>query len=160
MKILVFSDSHSFLRFMRECLDLHRPDHVIHLGDHFDDAQAIAEFYPHIQFHMVPGNCDRFRCRGDEPQILCYDIGGVRFYMTHGHLHFVKSGEERLLAQAREYGSDAVLYGHTHQAICYQTEEGMWVLNPGTCGSYGGSVGLIEVVNKEITSCRIWRQEA
>jgi hypothetical protein len=35
----------------------------------------------------------------------------------------------------------------------------MWVLNPGACGSFGGSVGLIETENNKIISCRVLRQE-
>ena len=160
MKILILSDSHSALRFMRYCIDLHRPDVIVHLGDHYDDAQALQEDYPHIRFHMVPGNCDRFRCRPDLPLLLCYDIGGVRFYMTHGHIQSVKSGDYRLIAEARAFDAKIALYGHTHTPVCFQTESGMWVMNPGTCGTFGGSVGIVEIEDKKITSCRIWRQEA
>ena len=159
LKILVLSDSHSSLRFMRECVEFHCPDHVIHLGDHYDDAQAMSELYPHLRFHMVPGNCDCFRCLGNEPLVLSYDIGGVRFFMSHGHLQSVKMGDAGFVAQARSFGALVALYGHTHRATCYQTDDGIWVMNPGTCGSYGGSVGLIEIQNNKITSCRIWRQE-
>jgi predicted phosphodiesterase len=31
-------------------------------------------------------------------------------------------------------GVDAVLFGHTHQALVYQTSTGMWMVNPGTVG--------------------------
>ena len=43
MKILVLSDSHSSLRFMRLALQKIRPDAFIHLGDYYQDAQAMAE---------------------------------------------------------------------------------------------------------------------
>ena len=43
MKILVLSDSHAGLSFMRQCINRVKPDHVIHLGDHFDDAKAMAD---------------------------------------------------------------------------------------------------------------------
>ena len=79
--------------------------------------------------------------------------------MTHGHLQSVKSGDFRLVSQAHEYEAKIALYGHTHSPVCYQTEKGMWVMNPGSCRSYGGSVGLICIENKEISSCRILRQE-
>lgn len=158
MKILVLSDSHASLSFMRLCLKLVQPDQVIHLGDHYEDGTALAEENPHICFHQVPGNCDRFRCPPGLPEILCYDIGGVRFYMTHGHKHNVKYDIGRLLADAHSCGAQAVLYGHTHQAQCDQTDDGMWVLNPGSCGSYGGSVGVIRVEDKRITACHILRQ--
>ncbi len=159
MKILVLSDSHAALQFMRLCIEKINPDQVVHLGDHYDDGQAMAEQYPNIRFHQVPGNCDRYRCDPHQPEILCYDIAGVRTYMTHGHKHFVKSGDYRLVAEARLADAKLILYGHTHQAACYRTEDGIWVLNPGTCGSFGGSVGLVEVENKEISSCRVLRQE-
>lgn len=155
MKILVFSDSHSSLRFMRNCIDRIKPDTVIHLGDHYDDAQTIAEEYPYIRFHLLPGNCDRYRCPMNTPQFLCYEIGGVRMYMTHGHLHGVKSDLYRLLADARKYEAKAVLFGHTHQAVCRQEEDGLWVINPGSCGYGGGTAAVMEICEKEISACRI-----
>ena len=158
MKILVLSDSHSALRFMRDAIRIIKPDAVIHLGDYYDDAQALREENPHIVFHTVPGNCDRYRCAPDVPQTLCYCIGGVKLYMTHGHLHGVKSGIYRLLLDARRQKAQAALYGHTHEADCHLEEDGLWVLNPGSCGHAGGSVGILETDNNTITACRVLRQ--
>jgi len=31
----------------------------------------------------------------------------------------------------------------------------LWLLNPGSCGSYSGSVGLIETKDGQITDCKI-----
>ena len=62
MTILVLSDSHSSLRFMRQCADTIRPDVLVHLGDYFDDAVVLKEEYPQILVYQVPGNCDRYRC--------------------------------------------------------------------------------------------------
>ena len=62
MKILVLSDSHSSLSYMRRCIEAVKPDIMIHLGDYYDDAEAIAEEYAHIPMVQVPGNCDRYRC--------------------------------------------------------------------------------------------------
>lgn len=153
MKILVLSDSHASLRFMRQAIGTIRPDAVIHLGDYYDDAQALAEEYPYIPFHQVPGNCDHYRCPTTVHPVLCYDVGGVRLYMTHGHLHQVKLTLVRLLADARKMGAQAVLYGHTHCGDCHQEDDGLWVLNPGSCGSDGGSVGLIRAENGKIMQC-------
>ena len=155
MNILVLSDSHVGLAFMRHCIRQVKPDCVIHLGDHYDDARALAEENPHLIFHQVPGNCDRYRCPVDAPMILCYPIGGVKLYMTHGHLHHVKMGLWSLLADARKAGAQAVLYGHTHRADCHQEEDGLWVLNPGSCGSFSGSAGVIEIECGQIKSCRL-----
>lgn len=159
MKILVLSDSHSAMRFMRQAMQAVKPDAVIHLGDYYDDGQTLREEYPHIVFHTVPGNCDQFRCPPNVAQTLCYCIGGVKLYMTHGHLHGVKSGPYRLTKDARAQNAQAALYGHTHQSDCHQEEDGLWVLNPGSCGHAGGSVGIIETKDNIISSCQILRQE-
>lgn len=158
MTILVFSDSHSALSFMRRCMDKFSPQAVIHLGDHYDDADALRQDYSHIPFHMVPGNCDRYRCPLGAREMLCYPVGGVMLFMTHGHNHHVKSGIGALLADARRYRAQAALYGHTHQADCHLEDDGLWVLNPGTCGHFGGSAGLIETDGEKITACRIITQ--
>ena len=118
----------------------------------------MAEENPHILFHMVPGNCDRYRCDSCLPEILCYSIGGAKMFMTHGHKHWVKTDIFRLLADARANGADAVLFGHTHSPLCYQEPDGLWVVNPGSCGSYGGSAGLVETDGEKISACRILRQ--
>lgn len=159
MKILVLSDSHSTLSFMRRCIDTVKPETVIHLGDHYDDAEAMAEEYPHIRFYQVPGNCDRYRVRPGTAEILIPRIGGVDLYMTHGHKHSVKSYLGALLRDARKAGVQIVLYGHTHVPDCHQEEDGLWVLNPGSCGYFGGSAGLLEVKDGSILNCRLLKEE-
>ncbi len=158
MKILVLSDSHSGLSFMRRCVAAVKPNAIIHLGDYFDDGQAIARENPHIRAYQVPGNCDRFRCLGREPEVMQPSIGGVKFFLTHGHLHMVKSTYGRVISDARAAGAGCVLFGHTHESYCEQLEDGLWVMNPGSCGSFGGSCGLIQLENEKITACRVLRQ--
>lgn len=157
MKILVLSDSHSALSFMRKCVDILRPDAVIHLGDYYDDGQAIREEYPDLPFYQVAGNCDKYRTRGHVPEILIDKVFGVEIYMTHGHLQHVKLSTTLLTNLARQCKCDAVVYGHTHVTDCRLEEDGLWVLNPGSCGYNGGSAGLIRVNDNKITSCRIIR---
>ena len=159
MKVLVLSDSHSSLRFMRRCMEILKPDQVIHLGDHYDDGQTLAETYPNILLHQVPGNCDRYRCPLNAQEILCYPVGGVRLYMTHGHRHMVKQGIGLLLKDARQAGAKAALYGHTHAADCHREPDGLWVLNPGSAGSMGGSAGLMEICEGQITRCCILKEK-
>lgn len=155
MKILVFSDSHSALSFMRRCVDAVKPDVIIHLGDHYDDGEVIREEYPHIPLYQVPGNCDKYRVPPYVPEILIERIFGVDLYMTHGHKHQVKMILGPLLRDARVSRCAAALYGHTHIADCHQEADGLWVLNPGSCGYYGGTAGIMEVKDKKIISCRI-----
>ena len=153
MKILVLSDSHSSLRFMRRCIDILKPDTVVHLGDYYDDSETMEEEYPHLVFHRVPGNCDQHRCSPFTARILNYPVGGVRLYMTHGHKHNVKYSIDLLLADARKGKAQAVLYGHTHIPDCHKEPDGLWVLNPGSCGHACGTAGIIETDGHTITDC-------
>jgi len=158
MKILVLSDSHAGLSFMRRCVAVVKPDAIVHLGDYYDDGCVLAEENPGLVIHQVPGNCDRYRCPENSHEVLCYDLDGVRCYMTHGHKHQVKLGIGGLLADARRWEAKAVLYGHTHKADCHKEPDGLWVLNPGSCGSWGGTVAVMETGNGEIIGCRILSQ--
>ena len=159
MRVLVVSDSHSGLSYMRAWAKLLRPHVIVHLGDYFDDGQVLAGDFPGSRVIQVPGNCDRWRMVSQEPEIRVVNLEGVSVYLTHGHRHGVKTGPGGLVAQARQAGADVALFGHTHQAVCWQTEEGMWVMNPGSCGSYGGSVGLLEVEQASVKLCRVLRLE-
>ena len=159
MKILVLSDSHSTLSFMRRCIDSVKPDLILHLGDHFGDGEAMMEEYPHIPLFQVPGNCDLYRVHPNTPEILIPRIGGVDIYMTHGHRHGVKMYLGALLQDARKAKAKAVLYGHTHVPDCHQEKDGLWVLNPGSCGYYGGSAGLLEIKDGSIHTCRLLEEK-
>lgn len=145
MKILVFSDSHASLRFMRLCMEKVKPQVMIHLGDYYDDGQTIAEEFPAVTVYQVPGNCDKYRAPIGAPEILAQQIGGAKLYLTHGHHHHVKMTRFSLVRDARATGAAAVLYGHTHEADCHREPDGLWVLNPGSCGYGGGKAGIMEV---------------
>ncbi len=157
MRILVLSDSHAGKSFMRLAIQLVRPHAVVHLGDYYRDAEDMMEENPHIPFYCVPGNCDLHRSFDPGPEIRIEKVCGVLLYMTHGHRHNVKLTRHRLIADAMASGAQAALYGHTHEPDCYP-EGDMWVLNPGTCGIYGGTVGLIEVGDGQILSCQVLDQ--
>ena len=144
---------------MRRCIDATKPDAVIHLGDYYDDGCAMAEEYPHITFYQVPGNCDAHRGFIPDPETRVETLGGVRILFTHGHRHHVKQTLIRLLADARISRVAVVLFGHTHSAYCQQEEDGLWVLNPGSCGYFGGSAGLLEVHSGKILQGRLLRDE-
>ena len=157
LKILVFSDSHSVLRFMRRCIDMTQPDVVLHLGDFVRDADAIASEYPNLRFFQVAGNCDRGRVPPDFPEILVEKLGGAKIYMTHGHMQGVKLFLDKLILDGQRCGADVILYGHTHEPDCRKLPEGQWIMNPGSAGNYGGTAGIILLDGKDIV-CRIIRQ--
>lgn len=159
MRVLVFSDSHSGLSYMHRCCEALSPDVIIHLGDHYDDGETLRDAFPKANVWLLPGNCDCFRAPAFAQEILTGVIGGVSFFMTHGHRHGVKSTLLSLLRDARAAGAQVVLYGHTHQAYLNREEEdGLLVMNPGSCGYYGGSAGLIEIDNGKVTRFRLIRE--
>ena len=142
---------------MRRCIEVCKPDAIVHLGDYYDDGVQMQEEYPRIPVHQVMGNCDKYRAPVSAREILNYDVCGISLYMTHGHRHYVKSSLGVLLADARAAKAQAVLFGHTHQAVCYR-EDDLWILNPGACGSWGGTAGIIESDGGKITACYLIQQ--
>jgi putative phosphoesterase len=157
LRLLVLSDSHSGLSFMRRAVSCTKPDAIVHLGDYVADAQCLREEHPGISFYQVAGNCDRYHSMHPAPEILTVKLGGVIFYLTHGHLHGVKMYTDSLERAARDSGAQIVLYGHTHRPDC-RLERGLYILNPGTCCSSNGSVGLVEIRDGKITDCRVLGQ--
>ena len=67
---------------------------------------------------------------------------------THGHTLSVKYGTQRLIELARQNKCDIALYGHTHTSqILY--EEGLYVVNPGSCSSPRDSRASYAVIDIE-----------
>ena len=108
--------------------------------------------------YQVAGNCDRYCAPQYACELLVCSVGGVKIFMTHGHRYGVKAGDEALLAAAREQGAQIVLYGHTHRAVCRRETDGIWVMNPGSCGYSDAVAGLIRIDGGRITACHLLRQ--
>ena len=81
-------------------------------------------------------------------------IGGVRFFLTHGHQHHVKSTLFSLLRDARTNGAQVVLYGHTHIQDLHREADGLLVMNPGAAG-FAGEAGLLEIEKGVVTRSRL-----
>lgn len=149
MKILVFSDSHGSMGKMVEAMELERPHHTFFLGDHYRDGQELSSLYPDIPMDLVRGNCDW----GKAPDLRVVELEGVRFLLTHGHLHYVKSGLDKLIQEGVNRQVDVICFGHTHLAKV-EYRQGIYLMNPGTAGGFraresygvihaqGGSVNL------------------
>ena len=45
---------------MYDAIERLRPDAVIHLGDHLEDAESMESVFSGVDFYHVPGNCDFF----------------------------------------------------------------------------------------------------
>ena len=148
MKIGVLSDSHSRHSALRGLIALGPIDMLFHLGDHCSDLSE--EAVGKIPFYRVRGNCD---FSGSIPYFLTLDLGGRRFFLTHGHLLGVKTGVGRLICKAKEIGADAVLFGHTHMPM-QENEQGILLLNPGSVGLPRGgrpaSAAILHIENGQI----------
>ncbi len=129
MKILVLSDSHGCMDYMYCAVESEQPDQILHLGDHAQDARMLQAAFPQIPVLGVRGNCD---WQDAETEIRVTVFGGIRIYMTHGHLFGVKQTPYRAILAAEEADAAVLLYGHTHQAACF-CEGALTVLNPGSC---------------------------
>lgn len=143
MKIVVFSDSHGNVQSMVDIALLEQPDHIIHLGDHVRDADALAEQIPNCFVTRVAGNCDHMvMCS----QHLIREFGGLRFFITHGHEYGVKTSLLRLAYAAMEAEADFALFGHTHRAMA-ECRDNFVFFNPGTCNASSGTYGMITITN-------------
>lgn len=130
MKILVMSDSHGKEGYVYDIMKNNTDaDVVIHLGDGEDDlGLSIAELpaFQNKRILQVRGNCDP----AGLPEGRFENIGGFRFYLTHGHRHQVKYGKFQLLADARKMERDVALFGHTHTQF-FEEYDGVRLFNPG-----------------------------
>lgn len=118
-------------------------DFYIHCGDGGEELedmrQMIMQRDPHAAICVVKGNCDFF---SDAPLFAVLNMGGVRVFVTHGHMQRVKSGLMNLGYAAEERGCDIALYGHTHEAAMENGRALM--INPGA--ALDGRMCLLEIV--------------
>jgi len=148
MKWLVLSDSHGNLEPMKKAVEREKPDRVLHLGDVSRDAERLQALYPSIPVEMVRGNCDGWY--GDAPEELELSFRGRKVWMCHGHAYHVKLGPGALTAQARSKEAAVVLFGHTHEPLCFR-EGPMWIMNPGTASGFPrATYGVIEERDGEL----------
>ncbi|WP_373164580.1 metallophosphoesterase [Agathobaculum sp. Marseille-P7918] len=160
MKILIFTDSHSYNVSMACAVEREAPDMVLHLGDHTDDARELQSVFPRLTVCAVRGNNDYFDREVPEHAVVTPD--GVRIFLTHGHQEQVYVREGKLVAQlAREEGCGLAFFGHTHRMYLKRVN-GVLVCNPGSISlprggpaSYGrltvenGQPRLLELVNED-----------
>ena len=126
-----------------------RPDALVHLGDHANDARALAEEYPLPSLVTEKGNCD---LATDAPEQARMNWDGTVIFAVHGHRYHVKNGLLSLRYAALEQGAHIGLFGHTHCPYC-EYRDGLWLLNPGACGGVRPTCGVITIINHKV-SCQ------
>ena len=125
MLLIVFSDNHRD-RISVEWIKNENPnaDRIISLGD--------SEMKEHELSSMgIIGVKGNYPFEPDFPYELVFEFDDWRFWFTHGHKFFVKSGLRTLLESAQSRRCDVVVFGHTHQAHVTR-EEGIIFINPGS----------------------------
>jgi putative phosphoesterase len=133
MRALVISDTHGDINRALTAHALSEPvDVIIHLGDGCADADLLCDALG-VPVITVAGNCDL--C-AHAPRERVWECEGKRILLTHGDAYTVKSDLIRLRQRAEEIGVDAVLFGHTHQAVL-ENQSGLLLVNPGTLSNYG-----------------------
>jgi putative phosphoesterase len=150
MRVLVISDTHgntdrAFAAFSQSQLI----DMIIHLGDGCADAELLRDALD-VPVINVAGNCDH---GSNVPREYIWECEGRRFLLTHGDAYQVKSGLARLRQRAGDVRADAVLFGHTHQAVS-EDAAGLLLINPGTLSnaSHYRSYAVLVIEPDGITS--------
>jgi putative phosphoesterase len=151
MKILILSDSHGEQKYMEQAVLQEHPDCIFHLGDRSRDADTLRQTFPNVPMLSVVGNCD---FAPTEDSVLVSDLGGVRFFITHGHLHGVKTNLLRLGYAAQEQLAQVAVYGHTHVAD-YRQVGNLHFINPGAAGGAKPSYAVAEIFGQENITFRI-----
>ncbi len=146
MYILVISDTHGRVSEIEKAIEAH-PEikHIFFLGDCVRDMEDIPLVYTDKIYHIVEGNCDGYTEYKSSDVVELY---GKRIFFTHGHNFGVKSGPEKLYAEAERQNADLVLYGHTHAAIT-EYADGRHFVNPGSL--YSGASGFRSYAIVDIT---------
>jgi len=147
LKILVISDTHYMTSFAVSLIERLSPDYTLHLGDMCDDCRKLENIFPRKLIVSVKGNNDFFD--KDYPLERCFELGGKKIFMCHGHKYNVKSSLLPLSYKGREMEADIVLYGHTHSAHLEEID-GTLIMNPGSTAT--GSYGIIEINDGKINA--------
>ena len=145
-KILVISDTHKNISNAIDAALKEKPDYILHLGDHADDADELKYIFNNADIFNVCGNCD-WASFTNAPVECMIDIEGIKILMCHGHTYNVKGGAGAYLAHAREKSADIALFGHTHKPMLDNLGD-IILMNPGTVNTYG----IIEINDGKINA--------
>lgn len=135
-RIGILSDTHSCWdeRYARHFADC---DEVWHAGDIGDISilRCLEEVVPVVR--AVAGNIDGAEVRHRCPEVLQFEIEGVRVWLTHiaGYPGRYAPGVKRIL---REKGIKLMVCGHSHiLKVIPDHELQMLHVNPGAAGYHG-----------------------
>lgn len=153
-KILVFSDSHGRMEYVKRILDKENDcKTVFFLGDGMDEVENVIPLYADRKFIVVKGNCD-FSCSAE---LYAYKhIEGVTFMACHGNALSVRYTLRELFNKAHDVRANVALYGHTHiRNTTFDSYSGVCAVNPGAlCDGYYCVIeaenGNYEIFSKQV----------
>lgn len=135
-------DAHVFLHHLID--DVLAPvDMILHAGDLV--APELLQAFADYPFHAVRGNMDPPVPGVPIKKVI--DVDGFIIGMIHGW--GAPDGiEERIVEEFSDVSLDCLVYGHSHQPVCYR-RDGILYFNPGSATDRRNmayhSVGLLEV---------------
>jgi putative phosphoesterase len=134
-RIGLLSDTHSywddrFEEYFRDC------DEIWHAGD--IGSIELAEHFESIKpFRAVYGNIDDFRLRAAFPEVLRFEIEGVRVLMTHIG-GYPGRYDPRILKTLIDEPPQIFICGHSHiLKVMYDKKYKFLCINPGAAGKHG-----------------------
>ena len=129
MKVIVVSDTHGRIDdFVNKLNSVEKPQLIIHLGDYVEDGEKIGSI-TNVDTIIVKGNGDYLNKKYKYDEVL--DIGGKRFFITHGHKYGVKYGLTNLMYRGEKLEAEIILFGHTHVPLIIK-ESDIMIMNPGS----------------------------
>lgn len=152
MKVIIFSDSHRNFNPMMKAIEREgNVDAIVHAGDVLADVEDLEIMYPRHNIIYVKGNNDVWDRTA--PTDRFFELGGVKIFLTHGHMYGAKSSPAGVMKKGRELGADLCIFGHTHKAY-HETVGGITLFNPGCASSY---YGVLEIENGrfELRHCSV-----
>lgn len=129
MRILITSDTHGYYKDVSDyVIENGKIDLILHAGDMTSDAKSIG-YETDVECISVRGNNDFFDNSNKDFELI--DIEKNRILLTHGHKEHIYKGYEKLLAKAKKYGANIVIFGHTHVYL-NENYDNILLLNPGS----------------------------
>lgn len=125
MQVLVMSDTHGDCQVIEKVREFYpNAAAMIHCGD-----SELSFSHSALEgMQKVRGNCDLESAFPDE---AVFDVDGVTFFVTHGHLFNVKSSILSLSYRAKEVDAQIACFGHSH-ILGAEMLDGILFVNPGS----------------------------
>lgn len=156
-RIGILSDTHGYWddRYAAHFADC---DEIWHAGD-IGDYDIILRLREICTVRAVCGNIDTSGVRRHCPELLTFNVEGVRVLLTHigGYPGKWSPGMKKLL---RENGVQLMVDGHSHiLKVMYDKELGLLHINPGAAGQQGWqkvrTLVLLTIDGADMHDCQI-----